>query len=87
MITFQNKKVDKFNEQQIKMAKIQHIKKIYEQNISVNLAKIQKQKLFFKQKQEEELLFKQKQEEELLFKQDTSKNSLLQNYILSVYGK
>ena len=77
MITFQNKKVDKFNEQQIKMAKIQHIKKIYEQNISVNLAKIQKQKLFFKQKQEEELLFKQ----------DTSKNSLLQNYILSVYGK
>ena len=40
MISFQNKRVEKINEQ-IKMAKIQYVKNIYQQKL-INLANMQK---------------------------------------------
>jgi hypothetical protein len=38
MFSFQNKRLEKLNEIQIKMAKIQHIKNKYEQRKIINLA-------------------------------------------------
>jgi hypothetical protein len=62
MISFQNKRLEKMNEQQIKMANILYIKKIYEQR---NLANTKKR----------------------MNKPVVNENSVLQNYILYVYGK
>jgi len=72
MISFQNKRAEKMNEQQIKLAKIQYIKNVYEQR-NLNLANIQKR------------MNTPVVNENL--NSVVSEKSPLQNYIFSVYGK
>ena len=80
MISFQNKRVDKINEQ-IKMAKIQkiqYVKKIYEQKKLINLANMQKRM--------NNPVVPFVNPVVPFVNPVVSENSVLQNYILSVYG-
>ena len=77
MILFQNKKVNKINEQK----NLENLEKLQQLQQLQNIKKIYKQNIYIN------LAKIQKKNTELLVKQNTNEKSVLENYILSVYGK